>query len=55
LPASIEADVLPGHVFHGHVASLAPATGAQFSVLPTGNFPAPAFLRSSPINQLIPL
>jgi membrane fusion protein (multidrug efflux system) len=28
--------------FHGHVASLAPATGAQFSVLPpenaTGNF-----------------
>jgi membrane fusion protein, multidrug efflux system len=42
LPATIEADVLPGEVFHGHVASLAPATGAQFSVLPpenaTGNF-----------------
>src|SRR5712692_8553672 len=42
LPASIEADVLPGQVFHGHVASVAPATGAQFSVLPpenaTGNF-----------------
>jgi membrane fusion protein, multidrug efflux system len=42
LRASIEADVLPGHVFCGHVASLAPATGAQFSVLPpenaTGNF-----------------
>jgi len=40
--ASIEADVMPGHVFHGTVASLAPATGAQFSVLPpenaTGNF-----------------
>jgi membrane fusion protein (multidrug efflux system) len=40
--ATIEADVLPGEVFHGHVASLAPATGAQFSVLPpenaTGNF-----------------
>jgi membrane fusion protein (multidrug efflux system) len=40
--ASIEADVVPGHVFHGTVASLAPATGAQFSVLPaenaTGNF-----------------
>jgi membrane fusion protein (multidrug efflux system) len=40
--ASIAADVLPGHVFHGTVASLAPATGAQFSVLPpenaTGNF-----------------
>jgi membrane fusion protein (multidrug efflux system) len=42
LPAEIEADVLPGEVFHGHVASLAPATGAEFSVLPpenaTGNF-----------------
>jgi membrane fusion protein, multidrug efflux system len=41
-PASIEADVLPGEIFHGHVASLAPATGAEFSVLPpenaTGNF-----------------
>jgi membrane fusion protein (multidrug efflux system) len=36
------ADVLPGQAFHGHVASLAPATGAVFSVLPaenaTGNF-----------------
>ncbi|WP_119299968.1 HlyD family secretion protein [Dongia deserti] len=40
--AIIEADILPGEVFHGRVASLAPATGAQFSVLPaenaTGNF-----------------
>jgi membrane fusion protein (multidrug efflux system) len=40
--ATIVADVLPGRVFHGRVASLAPATGAQFSVLPpenaTGNF-----------------
>jgi membrane fusion protein (multidrug efflux system) len=42
MPATIEADVLPGERLHGHVASLAPATGAQFSVLPpenaTGNF-----------------
>jgi membrane fusion protein, multidrug efflux system len=42
LPASISADVLPGETFHGHVLSLAPATGAQFSILPpenaTGNF-----------------
>jgi membrane fusion protein (multidrug efflux system) len=42
LPASVEADVLPGRVFHGHIASLAPATSASFSVLPpenaTGNF-----------------
>jgi membrane fusion protein (multidrug efflux system) len=38
----VEADVLPGQVFRGQVASLAPATGAVFSVLPaenaTGNF-----------------
>jgi membrane fusion protein (multidrug efflux system) len=42
LPVTIVADVLPGQVLHGHVASLAPATGAVFSVLPpenaTGNF-----------------
>ena len=42
MPVTVAADVLPGEVFHGHVASLAPATGAQFSVLPpenaTGNF-----------------
>jgi len=34
--------VLPGHPFHGTVVSVAPATGAQFSILPpenaTGNF-----------------
>jgi membrane fusion protein (multidrug efflux system) len=41
-PVSIRADILPGREFHGHIESLAPATGAQFSVLPpenaTGNF-----------------
>jgi membrane fusion protein, multidrug efflux system len=40
--AAIVADTLPGHVFHGHILSLAPATGAVFSVIPpenaTGNF-----------------
>ena len=40
--ATIVADVLPGHEFHGHVASLAPGTGTVFSVIPaenaTGNF-----------------
>jgi membrane fusion protein, multidrug efflux system len=39
---TVTADVLPGHEFVGRVASLAPATGAEFSVLPaenaTGNF-----------------
>jgi membrane fusion protein, multidrug efflux system len=38
----ITADVLPGTRFRGRIASLAPATGAQFSVIPaenaTGNF-----------------
>jgi membrane fusion protein (multidrug efflux system) len=42
MPVSVVADVLPGQVFHGQVSSLAPATGAMFSVLPaenaTGNF-----------------
>ena len=41
-PATVVADVLPGKVFHGHVLSLAPGTGAIFSVIPpenaTGNF-----------------
>jgi membrane fusion protein (multidrug efflux system) len=41
-PARIVADVDPGHVFHGHIVSLAPATGAVFSIIPpqnaTGNF-----------------
>jgi membrane fusion protein (multidrug efflux system) len=41
-PAHIEVDALPGVDLHGHVASLAPGTGAQFSLLPpqnaTGNF-----------------
>jgi membrane fusion protein (multidrug efflux system) len=41
-PVEIEADVLPGVTLTGRVASLAPATGAQFSVIPaenaTGNF-----------------
>ena len=38
----VRADAVPGRVFKGRLASLAPATGAQFSVLPpenaTGNF-----------------
>jgi membrane fusion protein, multidrug efflux system len=41
-PVEITADVLPGASFRGRIASLAPATGAQFSVIPpenaTGNF-----------------
>jgi membrane fusion protein, multidrug efflux system len=40
--ATVVADVLPDKVFHGHVLSLAPGTGAVFSVIPpenaTGNF-----------------
>ena len=41
-PATVVADVLPGKTFQGHVQSLAPGTGAVFSVIPpenaTGNF-----------------
>jgi len=39
---SVEVDSLPGHGFKGHVESLAPASGLEFSLLPpdnaTGNF-----------------
>jgi membrane fusion protein (multidrug efflux system) len=41
-PASVRVDLLANRKFQGQVASIAPATGAQFSVLPpenaTGNF-----------------
>lgn len=41
-PVTVQIDELGGKKFHGHVVSIAPATGAQFSVLPaenaTGNF-----------------
>ena len=40
--ADVVADVAPGLVMHGHIASLAPGTGGIFSVIPpenaTGNF-----------------
>lgn len=42
LPVTVVADVLPNHTFKGHVASVSPATGSRFSILPaenaTGNF-----------------
>jgi membrane fusion protein (multidrug efflux system) len=41
-PATVTVDTFPGVVLHGHVQSWAPASGAQFSLLPpdnaTGNF-----------------
>jgi membrane fusion protein (multidrug efflux system) len=41
-PATVKIDLLGGKSFRGHVVSIAPATGAEFSVLPaenaTGNF-----------------
>ena len=40
--ATLIADIAPGRVFHGHLLSIAPGTGAIFSVIPpenaTGNF-----------------
>ena len=42
LPVEISIDALPGRQFHGTVESVAPASGAQFALLPpdnaTGNF-----------------
>ena len=39
---SISVDTFPGQVFHGHVNSVAPASGQEFALLPpdnaTGNF-----------------
>jgi membrane fusion protein (multidrug efflux system) len=41
-PVELFFDAVPGHTFHGTVDSLAPASGAQFALLPadnaTGNF-----------------
>ena len=41
-PAEVKVDAYPGLVFHGHVESVSPATGARFSILPpdnaTGNY-----------------
>ncbi|MFS8053215.1 HlyD family secretion protein [Rhizobium sp. BR 317] len=41
-PVDIEVDMFPGRVYHGHVDSLAPASGQEFALLPpdnaTGNF-----------------
>ena len=41
-PATVEVDMFPGKVVHGHVDSLSPASGAEFALLPpdnaTGNF-----------------
>jgi len=41
-PVTVKIDSIPGKSFQGHVVSISPATGAQFSVLPpenaTGNF-----------------
>ena len=40
--AEITVDTFPGHTLRGHVLAFAPASGAQFSLLPpdnaTGNF-----------------
>lgn len=36
-PATVRVDTYPGRVFHGRVASIAPASGAEFAVLPPQN------------------
>lgn len=41
-PVDIDVDMFPGHVYRGHVESIAPASGQEFALLPpdnaTGNF-----------------
>jgi membrane fusion protein (multidrug efflux system) len=41
-PVEIEVDMFPGRIYHGHVDSIAPASGQEFALLPpdnaTGNF-----------------
>jgi membrane fusion protein (multidrug efflux system) len=49
--AEITADAVPGVTFRGHVASLAPATGARFSVIPPEN----ATGNSTKIVQRVPV
>lgn len=36
-PVTIEVDTYPGHEWQGHVESVSPATGSEFSVLPAQN------------------
>lgn len=36
-PATVEADIYPGLIYHGHVDSLSPGTGAAFALLPPEN------------------
>lgn len=36
-PVAIEVDTYPGHEWQGHVESISPATGSEFSVLPAQN------------------
>ncbi len=36
-PATVEADIYPGHVYQGHIDSISMGTGAAFSLLPPEN------------------
>lgn len=36
-PVTIDVDTYPGHEWRGHVESISPATGAEFSILPAQN------------------
>jgi membrane fusion protein (multidrug efflux system) len=55
-PVSISVDALPGRTFEGRVASLAPASGSVFSLLPpdnaTGNFTK--IVQRLPVRILLP-
>jgi membrane fusion protein (multidrug efflux system) len=36
-PVEVDVDAYPGHIWHGKVGSIYPASGAEFSILPAQN------------------
>lgn len=50
-PATVEVDALPGYVFHGHVASFSPASGAKYALIP----PEPASGNFTKVVQRVPV
>jgi membrane fusion protein (multidrug efflux system) len=50
-PATVWIDAYPDHVFHGHVASFSPASGAKYALIP----PEPAVGNFTKVVQRVPV
>ena len=50
-PATVWIDAFPEHVFHGHVASFSPASGAKYALIP----PEPAVGNFTKVVQRVPV